>query len=51
MSGASAYGSVLALAAGLGVLPVATESNVLLNFLVFMLIVSVAATGWNLLGG
>lgn len=51
MSRSRAYGSVLAVGAGLAALPLATESNVLLNFLVFMLIVAVAATGWNLLGG
>ncbi|MCS6853635.1 MAG: branched-chain amino acid ABC transporter permease [Elioraea sp.] len=51
MSRAWAYGSVLAAGMGLALLPLTTDSNVLLNFLVFMLIVAVAATGWNLLGG
>ncbi|MFQ3623810.1 MAG: branched-chain amino acid ABC transporter permease, partial [Acetobacteraceae bacterium] len=51
MTGGAAYGSVLLAAAGLGLLPLLTESNTLLNFLVFMLIIAIAATGWNLLGG
>ena len=39
---------VLAVLAGL---PLLVSSNVVLNFVVFVLIITVAAQGWNLLGG
>lgn len=40
-----AFGAVVALA------PLIVSSNVVLNFLVFTLIIALAAQGWNLLGG
>jgi branched-chain amino acid transport system permease protein len=35
----------------LAVLPLATSSNVMLNFLSFAMIITLAAQGWNILGG
>jgi branched-chain amino acid transport system permease protein len=42
---------ILVLLAALAVLPFATTSNTLMNFLVFALIIALAAQGWNILGG
>jgi branched-chain amino acid transport system permease protein len=50
MKGAS-YLSIAGVVAVLALLPLATSSNVLLNFLAFAMIVTLAAQGWNLLGG
>ena len=43
-----AIGVVVAI---LAVLPVFVESNTVLNFIVFSIIIALAAQGWNLLGG
>ncbi len=50
MKGASGVAIVLVVTA-LAVLPLLFVSNVTLNFLTFALIVTLAAQGWNLLGG
>lgn len=42
---------ILGFAAVMALAPLLVTSNVVLNFLVFMLIVALAAQGWNLLGG
>lgn len=42
---------VLAFAALIALAPLLVSSNVVLNFLVFTLIIALAAQGWNLLGG
>ncbi|NMJ41602.1 branched-chain amino acid ABC transporter permease [Roseomonas sp. JC162] len=42
---------ILAFAVLMGLAPLLVASNVVLNFLVFTLIIALAAQGWNLLGG
>lgn len=42
---------ILAFAVLMALAPLLVASNVVLNFLVFMLIIALAAQGWNLLGG
>lgn len=41
----------LVLVAALAVVPLLTQSNLVLNFLIVTLIISIVAQGWNLLGG
>ncbi|MFX8516222.1 hypothetical protein ABTM14_19895, partial [Acinetobacter baumannii] len=41
----------LALLAGLAAVPLVTAANTVLNFLVFAMILALAAHGWNLLAG
>ncbi|GGJ21165.1 branched-chain amino acid ABC transporter permease [Neoroseomonas lacus] len=43
--------AILAFAAVVAVVPLLVSSNVALNFLVFTMIIALAAQGWNLLGG
>jgi branched-chain amino acid transport system permease protein len=45
------YLPIAAVTVALAAVPFATDSNTLLNFLVFALIVTLAAQGWNILGG
>lgn len=45
------YTSIVVIAAILAALPLFTESNTVLNFVVFSMIIALAAQGWNLLGG
>ena len=45
------YRAIVFLTLGLAVLPLAVSSNVMLNFLTFTLIITVAAQGWNVLAG
>jgi branched-chain amino acid transport system permease protein len=40
-----------AVAVGLAMLPLGVTSNVVLNFLAFAMIITLAAQGWNILGG
>jgi branched-chain amino acid transport system permease protein len=42
---------ILAFAAAVALAPLLVTSNVVLNFLVFTMIIALAAQGWNLLGG
>lgn len=42
---------ILAFAACAGFIPLLVASNVVLNFIVFTMIIALAAQGWNLLGG
>ncbi len=42
---------ILGVVALLGVVPLATASNVVLNFLVLVLLIALVGQGWNLLGG
>jgi branched-chain amino acid transport system permease protein len=46
-----AYGPALALIALAALVPFAVQANTVLNFVVFALIIALAAQGWNLLGG
>lgn len=46
-----AYGPALALIALAALVPFAVSANTVLNFVVFALIIALAAQGWNLLGG
>ncbi len=46
-----AYGSALALIGLAALVPFAVQANTVLNFVVFALIIALAAQGWNLLGG
>ncbi len=46
-----AYGPALGLIALGALLPFAVSANTVLNFVVFALIIALAAQGWNLLGG
>ncbi len=46
-----AYGPPLALIAVAALVPFAVSANTVLNFIVFALIIALAAQGWNLLGG
>lgn len=43
--------AIIAFAAVVAVVPLLVSSNVALNFLVFTMIIALAAQGWNLLGG
>ncbi|CAH1651639.1 Amino acid/amide ABC transporter membrane protein 2 (HAAT family) [Hyphomicrobiales bacterium] len=45
------YIPIILIVAILALLPFAVTSNVVLNFVVFVLIIALAAQGWNLLGG
>lgn len=45
------YLSIIVVVALLAVLPMMLQSNVVLNFLIYILIVTLGAQGWNLLGG
>ncbi len=45
------YAWIAAIVAALALLPLGTSSNTVLNFLSFAMIVTVAAQGWNILGG
>jgi len=45
------YGPALALIALAALVPFAVSANTMLNFIVFALIIALAAQGWNLLGG
>ncbi|MCZ8261566.1 MAG: branched-chain amino acid ABC transporter permease [Beijerinckiaceae bacterium] len=47
----SGYGPILIVVAALAVLPFGFSANTTLNFLGFVLIVTLAAQGWNLLAG
>jgi branched-chain amino acid transport system permease protein len=51
MSRVAAYLPIAAVVALAAVVPLVVTSNTVINFLVFTLIVAVAAQGWNLLGG
>ena len=42
---------ILVVALALGCLPLVVASNTVLNFFVFVLIIALAAQGWNILGG
>ena len=46
-----AYGPALALIVLAALVPFAVSANTVLNFIVFALIIALAAQGWNLLGG
>ena len=46
-----AYGPALALIGLAALVPFAVSANTVLNFIVFALIIALAAQGWNLLGG
>lgn len=46
-----AYGPALTLIALAALVPFAVQANTVLNFVVFALIIALAAQGWNLLGG
>lgn len=46
-----AYGPALALIGLAALVPFAVQANTVLNFIVFSLIIALAAQGWNLLGG
>ncbi|WP_420103875.1 branched-chain amino acid ABC transporter permease [Bosea sp. (in: a-proteobacteria)] len=46
-----AYGPALALIGLAALVPLAVQANTVLNFIVFSLIIALAAQGWNLLGG
>lgn len=45
------YSSIFVVVALLAILPVLTSSNAVLHFLIYTLIVTLGAQGWNLLGG
>ncbi len=45
------YLPILAVVAGLALLPLGLSSNTVLNFLSFAMIITLAAQGWNILGG
>jgi branched-chain amino acid transport system permease protein len=45
------FAPILAAVALLGSVPLATSSNVVLNFLVLVLLIALVGQGWNLLGG
>jgi branched-chain amino acid transport system permease protein len=45
------YAAILAAVALLAAVPLATASNVVLNFLVLALLIALVGQGWNLLGG
>ncbi len=45
------YLSIFIVVALLAVAPIVADSNVVVNFLIYTLIVALAAQGWNLLGG
>jgi len=45
------YLPILAVVAGLALLPLGLSSNTVLNFLSFAMIITLAAQGWNVLGG
>jgi len=51
MRGLGAYLPIALVVAGLALVPLGTSSNTFLNFLVFALIITLAAQGWNVLGG
>ncbi len=46
-----AYLPILILLALLAAIPLVVTSNTALNFVVFVLIIALAAQGWNVLGG
>jgi branched-chain amino acid transport system permease protein len=45
------FAPILVAVALLGIVPLATSSNVVLNFLVVVLLIALVGQGWNLLGG
>jgi branched-chain amino acid transport system permease protein len=45
------FAPILGVVTLLGIVPLATSSNVVLNFLVLVLLIALAGQGWNLLGG
>ena len=45
------YWPILLVAAALALLPLALTANALLNFLTFAMIITLAAQGWNVIGG
>lgn len=45
------YAAIVVVAALLALVPFATASNVVLNFLVMALLIALAGQGWNILGG
>lgn len=45
------YAPILAVVAALALLPIGASSNTVLNFLTFAMIITIAAQGWNILGG
>jgi branched-chain amino acid transport system permease protein len=45
------FAAIFAVVALLAVVPLATNSNVVLNFLVIALLIALAGQGWNILGG
>jgi branched-chain amino acid transport system permease protein len=47
----AAYGPILAVAALLALLPLATSANTVLNAMVLALLIALAGQGWNILGG
>ncbi|WP_460449518.1 branched-chain amino acid ABC transporter permease [Alsobacter sp. SYSU BS001988] len=47
----AAYGPILAVAAVLALLPLATSANTVLNAMVLALLIALAGQGWNILGG
>ncbi len=51
MSTARAYLPILIIIALLAAIPLVVTSNTALNFVVFVLIIALAAQGWNVLGG
>ena len=44
-------GVILLVVAALAAVPFVTQSNTVLNFLVFALLIALAGQGWNILGG
>ncbi len=51
MSASSPWLPVAAVVAALALAPLGFTSNVVLNFLAFVMIITLAAQGWNLLAG
>lgn len=51
MTAARAYAPAIVLLALAALVPFAVSANTVLNFIVFTLIIALAAQGWNLLGG
>ena len=45
------YGIIVLVVAALALVPFATSSNVVLNFLVVALLIALVGQGWNVLGG
>jgi branched-chain amino acid transport system permease protein len=47
----TSYWSILLVTAGFALLPLGLTSNAMLNFLAFAMIITLAAQGWNVIGG